>query len=213
MQQEMMNNTHVIETSATIMILGPSGSGKTVIAQKIIDERNILFDKEINRIVFSYEKWQPKYDELKEKNSLIEFHQGLFDIEKFNKNDNNLLIIDDLTYKCEKDENIKNLFTTDSHHMNINVILLGQNIFSSGKYFRTMSLNSDYLILTNNPRDRQQISRLASQMFPKNNQFLVEAYNDATTINKYGYLFLDLTQTTDQMNRVQTGIFKKLNYK
>jgi len=36
----------------------------------------------------------------------------------------------------------------------------------------------------------------------------LDYYNDATTINKYGYLFLDLTQTTDQMNRVQTGILK-----
>ncbi len=87
------------------------------------------------------------------------------------------------------------------------IFLLTQNIFSKEKHCRTISLNSHYLILMNNPRDRQQISNLAKQMFPKKNEFLVEAYHDAT-INKYGYLFVDLTQSTNQNNRVQSGILQ-----
>jgi hypothetical protein len=119
------------------------------------------------------------------------------------------LILDDLTYKCEKDESIQNLFTTDSHHKNTSVILITQNVFAKGKCFRTISLNSHYIILMNNPRDRQQISNMARQMFPNNNKFLVESYNDATQLNNFGYLLLDFNQTTDQSNRVQTGIFNK----
>ena len=57
----------------------------------------------------------------------------------------------------------------------------------------------------NNPRDRLQVQSLARQMFPKKSQFLIEAYQDAT-LNKFGYLFLDLTQSTDDSNRVQTGV-------
>ena len=60
----------------------------------------------------------------------------------------------------------------------------------------------------NNPRDRLQISSLARQMFPKKTHFFIEAYQDATSLYKFGYLFIDLTQATDQLNRVQTGILK-----
>jgi hypothetical protein len=60
----------------------------------------------------------------------------------------------------------------------------------------------------NNPRDRLQIQCLAKQMFPNNSKFLIEAYQDATLNNKYGYIFLDLTQSTGQGDRVQTGILK-----
>lgn len=60
----------------------------------------------------------------------------------------------------------------------------------------------------NNPRDRLQIQCLAKQMFPNNSRFLIEAYQDATLNNKYGYLFLNFTQLTQQSDRVQTGILK-----
>ena len=58
----------------------------------------------------------------------------------------------------------------------------------------------------NNPRDRLQIQCLAKQMFPNNTKFLIEAYHDATLSKKYGYIFLDFTQSTKQENRVQSGI-------
>ena len=208
MQTEVITNPSTFKHPFTCVIGGPTGSGKTELIKKIIDERENLIDPIITRIIFCYARWQPKYDELKEKLPTIEFNLGLFDLDLVNAKDNNLMILDDLTHLCEKDNSIKNLYTTDSHHKNTSVILITQNIFSNGNCFRTISLNSQYIILMNNPRDRQQISSLARQMFPKNNQFLIEAYNDATQINNFGYLFLDFTQTTDQSNRVQTGIFK-----
>ena len=43
------------------------------------------------------------------------------------------------------------------------------------------------------------------QMYPRNSQFLIECYNDATD-KKYGYLFIDLHPHTSNNFRVQTGI-------
>ena len=106
---------------------------------------------------------------------------------------------------AEKDKSILELFTTDSHHSNISVFLITQNLFSQGKFSRTISLNCQYLFILNNPRDKAQIYNLARQMFPTNSLFLIECYEDAT-IKKYGYLFLDLTQSTNNRYRVQTGI-------
>ena len=45
-------------------------------------------------------------------------------------------------------------------------------------------------------------------MYPHNSQFLIEAYNNATENRNYGYLFLDLTQSTNNNHRVQSGVNK-----
>ena len=61
------------------------------------------------------------------------------------------------------------------------------------------------LIIFKNPRDQLQFEVLARQMNPTKIKFLKEAYNDATE-NPFGYLFLDLKQSTETRNRIQTGI-------
>lgn len=119
---------------------------------------------------------------------------------------NNLLILDDLMDLCEKEKSILNLFTTDSHQKSISVFLITQNLFSQGKFSRTIGLNCHYLFLLNNPRDQSQIHFLARQMFPNNSKFLIESYQDVVEHKKFGYLFIDLKQNTKKKHRVQTGI-------
>ena len=62
------------------------------------------------------------------------------------------------------------------------------------------------MILTNNPRDRNQLVQLGKQIFPGYTKFFAEAFNDAVTQKRFGYLLLALDQKTDEENRVQTGI-------
>ena len=114
----------------TCLIAGPTSSGKTTIIEKILDQNVDLIKPEINRIIYCYSKWQGGYDILKEKIKSIEFFEGIYDIDSIDHNANNLLILDDLTHLCEKDESILNLFITDSHHKNISVFLLINRILS-----------------------------------------------------------------------------------
>src|SRR5258706_1291764 len=51
-----------------------------------------------------------------------------------------------------------------SHHRNVSVLYLTQNLFFKSKHSRTMSLNSHYIIVFKNPRDVTQIKTLAAQM-------------------------------------------------
>lgn len=111
-------------------------------------------------------------------------------MDEFDSSKNNIVIINDLMMQSEQDKSILNLFTVDSHHQNISVFFLSQNLLSQGKYMRTISLNCHYIILMNNPRDRSQINFLARQIFPTHSKFLVESYIDATS-TQFGYLFLD----------------------
>ena len=63
------------------------------------------------------------------------------------------------------------------------------------------------MILTNNPRDRLQVKVLGKQMFPNESEYFSESYNDAVSSKKFGYLVLDMSQETENDNRIQTGIF------
>lgn len=84
------------------------------------------------------------------------FHEGIPDFNKFTDGKSHLIILDDLM--SQTDSNCMDLFTRQSHHRHLSVVLLVQNCFYGGnKFFRTISLNSHYLILMKNPRDRIQI--------------------------------------------------------
>ena len=160
-------------------------------------------------ILWFYGEYQPLYDKLSEmRGPIIQFIEGVpesFDIH-LNKSKRNLIILDDLMSETANDKKISNLFTKGSHHKNLSVILVSQNLFHQGRESRTISLNSHYLILFKNPRDAAQISYLARQMFPGNPKLLQEAYADATT-KPYGYLLIDLKTTTPESYRLRTQIF------
>ena len=103
------------------------------------------------------------------------------------------------------DKRITNLFTKGSHHKNLSVILLLQNLFYNGKETRNISLNTHYIVLFKNPRDNTIVTSLAKQMYPGNVKYLQEAFNDATK-EPYHYLFLDLKPYTNETYRVRTCI-------
>ena len=134
----------------------------------------------------------------------IEFIEGLPKVESFDGRQRVLLVIDDLM--SETNDSISNIFTKYSHHRNISVMYLTQNLFYKSKQNRTMNLNAHYIVLFKNPRDSQQIATLARQMYPGNSKFLVEAFADATK-NPFGYLLIDLKPDTDDKLRIRTNIF------
>ena len=198
-------NNHQFMHPFTCMMAGPSQSGKSTLLSRILADNQNMITPPPTRIVYCYARWSEGFNKLMTISPTIEFVEGLPDIDQFDVKENNLLILDDLMSQAEKDKSILELFTTDSHHANISVFLITQNLFSQGKYARTISLNCQYLFVLNNPRDKAQIYNLARQMFPTNPQFLIECYEDATS-KEYGYLFLDLTQSANNRYRVQTGI-------
>lgn len=190
----------------TCLIAGPSQSGKTSLLKEILTFNKILINPFPQNIIYCYSVWQPLFEAMKNTITNIEFNEGILNIEELATSTNTLIIFDDLMKECETDKSILNLFTIDSHHKNISVFLLSQNLFSRGKYTRTISLNASYIIIFKNPRDKSQIYALARQMFPDKISFFMEAFNDTINTGGHSYIFLDLKQKTLEKNRVQTGI-------
>ena len=160
----------------TCLVSEPTGSGKTSLVKTIIEQKVINpFSK---NILWLYAADQPLYKCLKG----VKFYRGIpEDIEeRFNPKEENLLIIDDVMTQCQNDERMTRLFSVGSSHKNLSVIFIVHNLFHQGKEMRNISLNTHYIILFKTPRDSQQISTLARQMYPGNSQFLIEAYQDVT---------------------------------
>ena len=66
-----------------------------------------------------------------------------------------LMILDDLLNQVYS-RDVCDLFTKGSHHRNISVLLLTQNLFHQGTNCRDISLNAKYLVLLKNVRDKNQ---------------------------------------------------------
>jgi len=120
-----------------------------------------------------------------------------------------LIVIDDLMRDATNSKDVCELFVEGSHHRNISVTCIMQNAFSKGKENRTMSINSQYLVLFKNPRDQVGPAIFARQMYPNNSKKFMNKYIEATK-RPYGYLFIDLKQNTPEEERLKTDIFKDI---
>ena len=189
---------------STCIIAGPTGSGKTYFVRRLLAHIEEMIKPIPDHIVWYYGEWQPIYATIRG----VEFVEGLPDIGALDPQKRHLVIIDDLM--SETDERITSLFTKKSHHRNISVIYIVQNVFHKGKENRTISLNSHYIVMFKNPRDASQITHLAKQMYPGNVKYMQEAFYDATS-DPYGYLFIDLKQDTPEHLRLRTRIFPGQN--
>jgi hypothetical protein len=193
----------------TMIVSGPTGCGKTFLLKQILNRIQDFCRPPPQRIVWLYKRWQPLYDLiLSVVKPKVEFIQGIpFDLDQddfFDTKVSNMIIIDDLMSLASKDPRINDLFTEGSHHRNLSVIVLNQNLYF-GKD-PTQRRNCQYLTLFNNPVDKQPITTLARQMYPGKAKYFLDIFRKA--INEpYGYLFVDLKPNTKENLRLRGNVF------
>lgn len=193
----------------TMIIAGPSGSGKTQLLRSILKNHRILIhpEKPIIKVIWVYGVWQENYNK-HIPNVDIEYSDSVPNEDELKIKKPDLVVIDDLMNEICDDKSVSNLFTKTSHHLNINVILIIQNLYKQGKQMRNLSLNSHYLVLMKNPRDVSQIDVLGRQL--KISKALDEAYKDASK-SAYGYLVIDFKQTTPRECMLRTRVIPENN--
>ena len=200
-------SSFVFKHPAPVILAGPTGCGKTVFIQNVLEQQ--LIQPMPEKIYFCYSAWQPTYDKLMlSKHLNIQFNKGMLDANCLDSFTPKLIILDDMMSEIKDSDEVGNIFTKYSHHKNISVFLVIQNLFVKGASTREMSLNTHYIVVFNNPRDRAQIGYLGREMFPQKRNFIVDAYTDACS-QPFGYLILDFKQTTPERMRVLTGVLNK----
>ena len=121
----------MIRQPSSVTVAGPSGRGKSELVEQWLRYLNV-FQVKPNKIVYAYDRWQPRLDRMQKKDG-IQFHRGLPDpnhlTKWFGPTRGGVLVLDDLMEEGGQDKRVLDLFTKDSHHRNITVLYLTQDLF------------------------------------------------------------------------------------
>ena len=77
-----------------------------------------------------------------------------------------VLVLHGLMEEGGQDKRVLDLFTKDSHHRNITVLYLTQDLLPPGKFSKTINRNAHYIVAFKNPRDQTGIRTILLQAFP-----------------------------------------------
>lgn len=199
---------------ATIIVSGGTGSGKTVLTRAVITHHQFTFaglDNSVKpQVLWCFGVYQPLFSEPLE-NTQVTFHEGMIDEQTLADVKPDILVIDDLMNEKANDPFTHNLFTRVSHHKRVTVIFITQNLYEKGQC--KMKRNAHYIVLMRNPSDKSQLTTLGRQLFPRKRSLLehfYESYDDATR-NRYGYLVIDVSPTSDEREKLKTNILPCLD--
>ena len=169
-----MNFDLRLQCPFTMMAVGPSSSGKSSLVRKILQERQNLFSEPPSVVRIYYNVYQNSYDQMLVEGLVTDFVEGVptrEDLKTYlSSHTSSCIVFDDLADQIT--EAVSELFTVGSHHLNVNVILLAQNLFQQSQLWRTCSRNSTYMVLMKSSRDPGQIAVLNRQMYPHRKNFL-----------------------------------------
>lgn len=189
---------------SNILLLGSTYSGKSSFIVDLIVNAKHYFNEKFSKIVYCYDIYQPLFEDIKH---LTQFHHGIY--KEFDSHDGHMLLIIDDLYPPSSQDDLKlfeSLFTKISHHHKITILLVAHNIFL--KPIRTLSLNSHYLVIFRQIRDKTQISHLATQICPRKRNFFIDAYANATAA-PFSHFIISLRQETPELLRYYSDIFSE----
>ncbi|XP_073240494.1 uncharacterized protein [Porites lutea] len=195
---------------SSVIIAGPSGSGKSELVEQWLRDLNV-FQVPPKKIVYAYDRWQPRFERMQKKEG-IQFHRGLPDprhlTQWFGRTRGGVLVLDDLMEEGGQDKRVLDLFTKDSHHRNITVLYLTQDLFPPGKFAKTINRNAHYIVAFKNPRDQTGIRTILLQAFPDQWRQVLRLFKRITS-RPFGYLMLDVHPASDDRYRLWSHLTRR----
>ena len=192
----------------TIQVSGPTRCIQTWLVRLILKKQ--LIQPCATRIIWMLSEWQPDYDMISERYPGIEFEKRwrdeIFDL--LSHEQRNILVLDDQMSVSSWISSVADLFTKGSHHRNLTVIYLVQNVYNQGKSQITIFLNLHYSVVFRNGRDASQFRTMAYKICLNNSKWLIDSVTDATC-KTYGYLVLNHYLSTLEHQSVVTNILPK----
>jgi hypothetical protein len=141
----------------TLIFAGPSSCGKFTFVIRLLECR-----EQICHIAFQNIVWHHSENNAPHHLQNVSFVKGVPEFEN-SENVPTLIVLDDLVDSAYSTK-VSELFTKGSHHRNISLVLITQNLFHQGPSSRDISLNSKYIGVFKNPRDNTQIVHLDRQV-------------------------------------------------
>lgn len=197
---------HKMKTPFRACINAPSGSGKSNFIVNLI----MLFCKGEGTFsdifLITRNKDEPLYKWLESVSPRILIKEGIEnipDLDKFDKDENHLVIFDDLV--LEKNQSKIENFYIRCRKLNTSVLYLSQSYFRIPKVIRT---NCNYLILLKLSGDRELNLILSEGGLGLSKEKLLNMYKYATA-EKFSPLFIDYDENPE--NRYRKGLLEILD--
>jgi len=193
----------MIRQPSSVIVAASSDSGKSELVEQRLRYLNVFQVKPD-----AYDRWQPRFDRMQKRDG-IQFHRGLrypSHLTKwFGKTRGGVFVLDDLMEEGGQDKLVLDLFTKDSHHQNITVLYLTQDLFPPGKFSKTINCNAHYIVAFKNPRGQTGIRTILSQAFPDRCRRVLRLFKRVTS-RPFGYLMLDVHPASDDRYRLWSNL-------
>jgi hypothetical protein len=191
---------------AGMIVAGPSSSGKSTLVMKMLENYHEMFDPVPEEVLYCYGQFHKLVPKLQSEGIVV--HAGLPSEETLDKARRPLLLVLDDMMLSASEKYLSDLYTKKNHHQQIFSIFLAQSLFE--KNLKVARTNSQYILLTRAPNAILSIRTLGSQLFPRQLDFFMDAYNQATK-DAWGYLMIDLHPASNPQLKLRTNIFPSDN--
>lgn len=197
-------NIHGIKVPFRMLIIGNSGSGKTQTLLNLLHNFGATFQ---NIAIITKNKKEPLYEYLEDKTkdqglAITEGIAGLPDLDKFNKEEQSLIVLDDLV--LEKQQGKIEEYFIRARKLNCSVIYISQSYFLVPKIIRQ---NLSYLIVKQVSSFRDLKLIMSEYSLGIDKQELKDIYESATT-EKQDFLMVDLeAPPNDRFRKNFTEVF------
>lgn len=200
--------TFTLPCYSNCLIIGATSSGKTTLCMDIILNRNKIYDKRVDKVIYLYQNYQSIFDKVKDENVIFvstieEFEQEL---ENSAKADHRLCFFDDFVTNAvtKYSAYILEIFIRRSHHERLSVFFNTQLLYPSPK-FRSVTLNSHFYIFFRNHHEAQ-LHFFMRSVNPNQWRSLVQVYLHCINEKKFGYLFMSNHPQTQSLSRLRSSI-------
>lgn len=196
---------------ARVIIAGPSNSGKTTLLCNILKRQTAFFKHPVTKAYWYYGVKQPALETLHDLGVVT--REGLpNDIEEdfptaCPANETYIIVLDDLMEEALKDPTILAIFTKWSHHKNITVFLMTQNIYHRGSNSVTIARNVSVAIFIVELRNYKVIRYFLSTSYEKHQVDAIMKWLRQAVENKpYSNFLIDFSPTTNDKYRLRLNI-------
>ena len=193
-----------------ILVVGPSGSGKTVFVLELLKPPRCYFRPVPKQLHYCCGARQSLLETLRDRHH-VKMHKGLpttADLHQWFGHEGGILVLDDLIAEGGNDKQVLDLFTKHSHHKNITVIYLCQDMFPREKYAKTINGQAHYILAFKSPRDQLGVKHLLLQAFPSHWKDVMDVF-DKVTCHPFRYMMLDLHPASDDCMRVFANLLNR----
>ena len=161
MKSEFTSNELKLKSPFCMTISGQSGAGKSTVTLNLLKNVDQNISPVPRSILYCYGVFNSQIPEIQKLG--IQINHGLPSQQQLDQSPKPLLLVfDDLMMTLNsKKEYLSNLVTRISHHSNVSMIFIVQNLFE--RNFKIVRDNSQYLMLMNSPSAALQMRTLGTQ--------------------------------------------------